>query len=212
MRADPAIAEPGRPEPRRRERAEWVRAVVVALPGLALAAIGSAHPLVLTPATAHHWTSLHLLLVPFFPLLAVALWMLLRHRSGPIAGLARLAGYGYAACYSALDVLAGIGAGTVVEHDRRGSQNMLDLLATGDRFGFIGGVLFIAASVLTTVCLGLRHGIRVLPGGALLVVSAWLFLTHHIYPPTGVLAQVGIAAGCAGLALAGRPAAADRPA
>ena len=54
-----------------------VRLAAVTLPPLVLAVAGATHPMDLTAATAHHWLVMHVLLVPVFPLLGVAVWVLL---------------------------------------------------------------------------------------------------------------------------------------
>ncbi|HEV7788167.1 MAG TPA: hypothetical protein VGP05_04075 [Pseudonocardia sp.] len=183
----------------------WIRAVAVALPGLVLAGVGLTHPSVLTPATAHHWWSMHIVLLPLFPLLAVTFWALLYGDRTALAWLARIAAYGYAAFYTALDVLAGIAAGLVVEHDGGTGENMARLIGVGDQLGLVGSWCFLVAGALTTAAIALRGGLWALPGGLLVLVSGWLFLEHHIFAPYGVLGQVGIAVGTALLALAGAP-------
>jgi hypothetical protein len=174
--------------------------VAVALPSLALAGVGLTHPLVLNPATAHHWWSMHVWLVPVFGLIAVSLWVLLRDAVGPIAWLARIAAYGYATFYTALDVLSGIGAGLVVDSGQ-GGPAVLRLLAVGDRLGLVGSVCLLVAVVLTTVALWSRAGLWVIPAGLLLLVGGWLFLGNHIFRPWGVAGQLAIALGLAILGL-----------
>jgi uncharacterized membrane protein YGL010W len=195
----------------------WWRAVAVALPGLVLAGFGVQHPTYLGVETAHHWWTMHVPLIPVFPLLAVSLLVLLRGETGPLAWAARLAGYGYAVFYVALDVLAGIGAGLVVEVEGAFGPAVPRMFEVGDRLGLIGAAMLLACSVLCTAVLGRRCGWRVLPGGLVLVVAGWVFLTSHIFYPVGVAAMVGYAVGTALLALAapaptGRPGAHARPA
>jgi hypothetical protein len=93
----------------------WARVVVVAGPAVLLAGLGLTHPQDLTATSAPWWTTLHVLLLPLFPLLALSLWLLLRGVPGLVAWAARIAAYGYAAFYTALDVLAGIGAGELTQ-------------------------------------------------------------------------------------------------
>lgn len=174
----------------------------LAVPGLVLAGIGLTHPSVLTPATAHHWWTMHVVLLPLFPLLAVAFWVLLGGDRTPLAWLARIAGYGYAVFYTALDVLAGIAAGLVVEHDGRTGEDVARLIGVGDQLGLVGSWCFLAAGALTTAALVPRGRRWVLPGGAIVLVCGWAFLENHIFVPYGVLAQVGIAVGTALLAMA----------
>ncbi len=185
-------------------RAGFVAAV--ALPGLVLAVLGLFHPRALSSSTATVWWQFHVVALPLFPLLAVALWLLLRGENGPTAWLARVAAYLYAVFYTGLDLLAGVAAGVVTERVRGGSQAALDLRALGGDLGTVGSVAFVVATVLTAAVLVRRDGRRVLPGGVLLVVSGVPFLHGHIYWSTGGLAMVGIGVGC-GLLAAG---AADR--
>jgi hypothetical protein len=88
---------------------------VIAGPAVVLAGLGLTHPQDLSATSAPWWTTLHVLLLPLFPLLAVSLWLLLRGVPGLVAWTARFAAYGFAAFYTALDVLAGIGAGELTQ-------------------------------------------------------------------------------------------------
>lgn len=194
----------------RTEQAGWRRAAfvaVVAAPGLLLAVAGLFHPRALAPSTAPLWWQLHVVLLPLFPLLAVALWLLLRGEPGPVAWAARVAAYGYAAFYTALDVLAGIGAGYLVDREQGGSQEANDLRALGNDLGMIGSWAFLGAVLLAGVVLVRRDGRAALPGAAILVAGAAGFLHGHIYWPSGGPAVLGIGIGCGALAwAAGRAA------
>ena len=101
-------------------------ALVTAAP-LVLAAAGIAHPHGLSRSTAADWAQLHIALLPVFPLLTVGLLVPLWHR--PRLGLAGFAtvvawagAFVYAAFYTGLDAVAGIAAGTAVEHAGRDSE------------------------------------------------------------------------------------------
>lgn len=179
--------------------------VAVALPGLALAVVGLFHPRFLAPSTATGWWQLHVVLLPLFPLLAVALWVLLRGEHGTFAWLARLAAYLYATFYTGLDALAGIAAGYATQTLQGGSQVVLDLQALGNRLGAVGASAFLVAVLFTAVVLVRRDGMRAAPGALVLVVAAVPFLHGHIYWPTGGLAMLGVGVGCAVLAAAARP-------
>ncbi|MFC4942558.1 hypothetical protein [Pseudonocardia sp. GCM10023141] len=183
----------------------WVPVVAVALPGLALAVIGLLHPVDLTPATATRWWQLHVLLLPIFPLLAVAIWTLVRNDRGPLAWAARLAAYLFAAFYTGLDTLAGIGAGIAVETQRGGSQIALNLIELGNELAEVGVYAFLAATVLVGVLAVGRDGTRAVPGTVLLIGAAVPFLHGHIYWPVGGLAMVGVGVGCGLLAAARLP-------
>jgi hypothetical protein len=176
---------------------------LVAVPGLLLAAVGSfVHPAFLDASTARAWWTVHVFLVPAFPLIALALWLLLRGVAGPVAALARAAAYGFATFYTALDVLSGIGAGLVVEAGAGDLAGRLFLV--GDALGAAGVWMLLAAAVLTGLALLPRDGPRVLPGAAVLAGACYPFLTGHIFHPTGVVAMLLVALGCALVAAARR--------
>ncbi len=176
-------------------------AVAVALPGVALAVAGLFHPTTLAPSTAPLWTSLHLVLLPLFPLLAVVLWVLLRGETGAVAWLARGSAYVYAVSYTALDLLAGVAAGVVTQAVQGGSRAALDLRALGNDLGTVGSGAFLVAAGLTAVLLHARHGRAAVPGAALLVGGAVPFLSGHVYWPVGGLGVLAIGVGCGLLAL-----------
>lgn len=181
----------------------WTTAALVAVPGLGLAAAGMIHPVVLDPSTARSWWQLHVWLIPVFPLVAVAIAVLLRGDRGPVAWAARIAAYGYATFYTGLDVLAGIGGGLVVEF--QGPSPVVGrLFEIGDRLGAAGVWCLLAAALLTGAALLRRDGVRVLPGTVVLAAACVPFLEGHIFHPVGVVAMLGVALGCALLALARR--------
>ena len=177
-----------------------------AVPGLLLAAIGFwVHPAGLGPGTARAWWQLHIWLIPVFPLISVVLWTLLRGDRHPLAWAARLAGYGFACFYTGLDVLAGIGAGAVYEVQGDGPA-VGRLFELGGLLGDTGVWCLLAAAVLTGAALARRVGPWAVPGAVVLAAACFPFRTGHIFHPVGVLAMLGVAAGCALLA-----AAATRP-
>ena len=83
-----------------------LRVLLAALPALAAALLGLAHPVFLTADTADRWSLAHLLLLPVFPLVGLALVWLLRGDRSPLAWAARLAAYAWAVLYGALDAIA----------------------------------------------------------------------------------------------------------
>jgi hypothetical protein len=184
--------------------------VVAAVPGLVLAGFGLIHPAFLDETTAMRWWQLHIPLIPMFPLLAGAMWLVLRGVRGGLPGgvawLARIAAYLFACLYTALDTISGISAGLVTER-LGGSQAVLDLFAVGDELGHIGVWCLVASTVLAAVALFPRDGLRVVPGTVVLLVSAWAFYRFHIFSPYGALSMLGYAVGFALLAAAKRPAA-----
>jgi hypothetical protein len=159
----------------------WARVVVVAGPAVVLAGLGLTHPQDLTTTSAPWWTTLHVLLLPLFPLLAVSLWLLLRGVPGLVAWAARIAAYGYAAFYTALDVLAGIGAGELTQlNAERGLQTdaveVDRLFAVGNDLGEIGVWCFGVACAATALVVGGWVGRRALPGAVVLVAAAVVFV------------------------------------
>ena len=74
-------------------RMGWPSVVAVTAPPLLLAGLGLTHPHDLSGASAGWWTSLHIILVPLFPLLGVSHWVLLHRRPGVIAWIGRVAAF-----------------------------------------------------------------------------------------------------------------------
>ncbi|MFF7788556.1 hypothetical protein [Streptomyces sp. NPDC007991] len=179
-------------------------ALVTAAP-LLLAAAGIAHPHGLSRSTASDWTQLHIALLPVFPLLTVGLLVPLRQR--PRLGLAGFATvvawvgtFVYAAFYTGLDAVAGIAAGTAVEH--AGETASLGpvkrpLYETGEALGQAGAYALIGAIAATAVALLPKHGARILPGTLVLLAAGWSFLDSHIFWPRGVWTMLGFALGFA---------------
>ena len=171
--------------------------VAVALPGLVLAVAGYHHPSGLDVSTAHMWWTAHLPLIPVFPLLGVVLWALVRDERGPVKTLVVVGAYVYGCFYTALDCLAGIAAGLVLETEGRGQQSIIELIRLGDRLSYIGTGAYLVATVAVAGMLLRRAGLPALPGSVLLVGAAIPFQTSHIFWPTGVAAMVASAAGAA---------------
>lgn len=187
----------------------WGYAAVAAAPALVLAGIGVTHPDDLTVATAPWWTTLHIILVPLFPLLGAAVWFLVRGVPGVLGWTARVAAFGYVAFYTVLDVLAGIAGGELVglRGDNEQAVTVEAIDAVGDigrSLGQIGSWCFIVACVAASVALLVRRGQAALPGGILLLIGAVAFDSTHIYWPAGVVSMLLLAAGFAALAV--RPA------
>lgn len=198
------------PDVRHRPRAAWPAALAVAAPATAVAALGLLHPVFLRPDTAEQWRLAHLLLLPLFPLVGLALWWVLRGETGPVAWAARLLAAAYALLYTSLDAIAGVGApqqvlGTV----RRGEPlpPVGDLYDIGDRLGHAGVYALAAAAVLTAVLVAAR-GSRATAalGAVLLLAGAYLHLRHHVFPPRGVVGVLLVGGGTGLLELARRSA------
>ncbi len=182
----------------------WVTVAGVAVPGLVLAAVGYlVHPGGLDPSTARAWWTVHVYLVPVFPLISVAVWVLLRGVAGPVAWAARVLAYGFGTFYTALDVLSGIGAGLAVDN---GADALVGrLFQVGDGLGAAGVWMLLGTAVLTGLALLRRDGPPVLLGAAVLAAACLPFQQGHIFHPTGVCAMLGVAAGCALMAAVRRP-------
>jgi hypothetical protein len=181
----------------------WTTVAVASLPGLVLAGFGLIHPKYLDETTAISWWQLHIPLVVLFPLLAAAMWLVLRGVRGPVAWAARIGAYLFACLYVALDTISGVSAGIVTER-LGGSQAVLDLFAVGDELGHIGVWCLAASTVLAAAALFPRDGLRVLPGTVVLLVAAWAFYRFHIFTPYGALSMLGYAIGFALLAAAAK--------
>ncbi|MFC5219704.1 hypothetical protein [Streptomyces coerulescens] len=172
-----------------------VMVLVTAAP-LLLAAAGWMHPRHLTPRTADHWAQLHVVLLPVFPLLVLGLVVPLwgrprRDGEGALTVLSWAGCLCFAAYYSGLDAVAGISAGVVVDNGVHGAAGRL--FVTGDELGRIGVYGLAVASLASCAVLWRRHGVRVLPGAALLFVACWSFVDSHIFWPRGVFTMLGFA-------------------
>ncbi|MBB2914736.1 hypothetical protein FHS43_006048 [Streptosporangium becharense] len=176
-----------------------LRTAALTLIPVVLAATGLLHPHHLTPETAERWVTLHLLLLPVFPLLAGSLLLLLRGVRGPWAVVARVGSYVYAIFYTSLDAIAGIAYGTLVANTddpttltRAGAA--IDVV--GGALGLIGAVGFLLASIATTAALAARHGgRRVAAGGTILIAASVVWLGSHIYWPEGVITALALGLG-----------------
>lgn len=188
--------------------------LLVALPALVVALLGLLHPVFLTPETAERWRLAHLALLPAFPLVAVSVWAVLRGESGPVAWAARLLAGAYAVLYGALDAIAGIGAPhQVLRSAERGDPGppLGDLYEIGDRLGALGVYALAAAGLLTGLALYRRtRSPLALLGAVAIAGSCYPFLRHHVFPPWGVLALLGVAAGLALLELSRQRAVSGR--
>ncbi|WP_046263128.1 hypothetical protein [Streptomyces sp. WM6386] len=181
---------------------------LVTVAPLVLAAAGAAHPHGLSRATATDWTQLHIALLPVFPLLTLGLLVPLWHRPRPdlvgfATAVAWTSAFTYAAFYTGLDAVAGIAAGTAVEH-AAGTANIgpikYPLYDAGEALGEVGAYALIVAVVATAVALFPKHGVRVVPGTVVLLVAGWSFTDSHIFWPRGVWTMLGFALGFALLA------------
>jgi hypothetical protein len=189
------------------DRLRWWTFVAVTAPPLLLAGLGLTHPAELTAASAGWWTTLHILLVPLFPLLGVSHWILLHGRPGITAWVGRVAAFLYIAFYAVTDHIAGIGNGVVMQ--RSGAASMSERPEIDWMFDIANdvggpGTSALALAAIATAIVTVRAGGRpALFGALLLVVSSVYFALAgvHIYWPRGVFTMVAMAVGFGWLAL-----------
>jgi len=168
-------------------------ALAVAVPPLVLAAVGLSHPTDLDADSAVYWRDLHIGILPVFPLLGFAPWIVVRGHSRWLSWTAGVLGFVYAAFYTSLDVLAGIGAGGLEHAGMHGSTGVV--FGLGDSLGLVGSVAFVAACVVAGVFVIRMRGLVALPGALLVAAGSLLFLYRHIFFPVGVAGQLCLAAG-----------------
>ncbi len=180
--------------------------LLLAVPGLGLAAAGLLHPTGLSYDTAPTWFGLHLPGIVFFPLVGWALAALVQDRRDPVSWLVRALAYTYAVFYTSLDVISGVAAGYVTRQlgpDVPRPEAVSLLFRIGGPLGEIGSWALLACVVVVLADQLRRLGAPALVG-LLLLPGAWLVHTSHIFSPLGVLGMVLLAAGTAGLAVVAR--------
>ena len=171
--------------------------VTVALPPLVLAAVGVTHPMHLTASSADYWRDLHIAILPIFPLLGFAPWLVARSAGTVVAWVVGVLGFVYAAFYTALDVLAGIGAGGL-KLDGMGMATGT-MFGLGSNLGEVGSVAFITATAIASATAVVRFRAAAVAPSLLVLTGAVLFLQAHIYFPVGVIGQLCLALGWAWL-------------
>lgn len=178
----------------------WLPIAAVALPALILAGVGLTHPTLLNSGTADWWTTLHVILVPLFPLLGVAIWVLLRDDRTAVGWGGRIAAIAYVIFYGALDAVSGIATGTVVRAGEAADSPVLGaLFGVGNVLGHVGGYAFFVAVILVLGS-AWRRGARgwlFFVAVGILLVTGYSFTTSHIYWPRGGLTMIGLAVGLA---------------
>ena len=184
-------------------------AAVLALPGIVLAALGVAHPAELTQHSADSWYALHLILLPLFPLLGLALLPLVRPLNRPVGLVVTLLVYVYAVYYSALDLLAGVATGAVMRREA-GRPGAVDaLFNTGNQLATYGVWAFLLACLVVAGDLVWRHRLRAAAPAVLLVAASVSLLDSHIYRWRGVATVLVIGLATGWLALLDRERAAS---
>jgi hypothetical protein len=184
------------------DRSRAARTALIASPAVILAGMGCVHPAHLGAGTAQWWSTLHVLLLPVFPLLGAAQWFLLDDAPVWLRRTGRVAAAGFAVYYDGLDAVDGIAAGTLVHTQGRWTNATAAVFHIGDRLGHLGTWSFLAASLAAAAAITSRAGLAALPGGLLLLASSVSFLDSHIFWPRGVVTMLGIAGGMALLAMA----------
>ena len=187
-------------------------ALLVALPALACAIVGLTHPMHLTEASAEHWRNMHIALIPIFPLIGLAPWLIARQAGVWFGRAGAILGYGFATFYTALDILAGVAGGALVMAG--------DSEVTGAVFGIgrilanIGVVSLVAGCLVASIAAFRVAGVAALPGALLATVGAVLVQPGHVYLGLGTVAMTLLAGGFIAMAFAvTRPApAATQPA
>lgn len=169
-----------------------------ALPPLLLAGLGTTHPAMLMPDTAGWWRDLHVIGLVAFPLLALGPWVAVRGRGRLLEVVVVVLGLVYAAFYTALDSLAGIGGGAETLALGPGPW-VSALFGVADQVVVPAVYAFLAATVIAAVTVVATTGgaRRVLgaTGGVVASLAAWSYLTSHIYFPVGVVTMLVLAVG-----------------
>ena len=177
----------------------WRHVAVLVTGPLALAIAGVTHPAHLTSESADWWRDLHVVMLPLFPLLAINVWVLLRGVWAGVDGIvavgARVLAFVYAAFYTALDVLAGIANGALVEASTSSGFDVSEpksiIFGQGGDLAEVGVYSLLASSALVGVVYVRRFGLRMLPGSLVLLASSYSFIDSHVYPVRGVVTMLG---------------------
>ena len=188
-------------------RARLTLIALVVGPALLAALVGLTHPMDLNPDTATYWKNMHIGLIFVFPLMGLAPWLIARRVDRRLGWLAAIAGYGYATLYTALDILAGVAGGALVEGGQSDASGPVFAVArTLARIGvysLVAGAVIAGAAVIWRASRHDRGGLAAASVGLILAtVGAWLIYDGHIYPPLGTLAMLLTASGFGLLAFA----------
>ena len=180
-------------------RRRWMLLAAAIGPALLLAVITPLHPTSNTADTALWWRNLHIILLPIFPLVALAPWLVAREVDRRLDWVTAIFGYVYACFYTSLDVLAGIGAGALAVRGFTDARS--PLYATGRAFAVVGIVALTAATVIASAGVLRKAGWIAVPGALLAVAGSVLFYYGHVYFGLGTLAMLMLASGYAVLML-----------
>ena len=167
-------------------------------PALILAVATLFHPAHLTDATAARWLGLHVGLIAIFPLVGFAPWLIARAAGRAYGVPAAILGLFYAAFYTSLDVLAGVGAGSLQLSGHADAKG--PLYAQGHVVATIGVIALVLAALVASIAAIIRFGLRALPGGVLAIAGSILLYSSHIYLGWGTVSMLLLASGFGWLA------------
>lgn len=166
--------------------------IAVVVPPALIGVLGTMHPAHLTLDDSLLWRNLHVALLPLLPLLALGPWLVARSVDVRLGRVVFLLGFVYATFYTALDVLAGIGAGGL-KHEGKNGLGVLFHLASN--LGEVGSIAFICATAIAAGCVLRVARLSALAGTVLVLAGAFGFREEHVYWPGGVLSMFALAAG-----------------
>ena len=167
-------------------------------PALILAIATVFHPAHLTDVTAARWLALHFGLIVIFPLVGFAPWLIARTAGRSFGVAAAILGLFYAAFYTSLDVLAGVGAGSLQLSGHADAKG--PLYAQGHVVATIGVVALALAVLVASIAAISRFGLRALPGAVLALAGSVLLYSSHIYFGWGTVSMLLLASGFGWLA------------
>ena len=176
-------------------------AILVGAPAVLCALLGLTHPVQLDASTSEYWRNLHLILIPIFPLIGAAPWLVARQSGRWFSLLAALFGYGFATFYTALDILAGVAGGALVN----AGEGPEPVFVIARAAGVIGVVSLVLACITAGVAAYRGAGLGTLPGAILACAGAALVQPGHIYAGLGTVAMLLLGGGFVVLALMTAP-------
>lgn len=170
-----------------------VLVLAVSVPAIVAAVIGLTHPATLDASTAEHWRNLHIALIPVFPLIGLAPWLVARRGGLWLGRAGAVLGFGFAAFYTSLDLLAGVAGGALVASGFADATGQIFAIARV--LGTIGVASLVAGTVVAAVAAYRVAGLGTLPGALLAVVGAVLVQPGHIFLGLGTVAMLLLAGG-----------------
>ena len=168
-------------------------ALAVTVPAVVCAIVGLTHPADLNAATAEHWRNLHIALIPVFPLIGLAPWLIARRAGTWWGRLAAIFGYGFAIFYTSLDILAGVAGGALVVSGFADATGQVFAIARV--LGTLGVASLLVATLVAAAAAFRVAGAPTLAGGLLAALGAALVQPGHIYPGLGTTAMLLLAGG-----------------